>query len=392
MLNPPHWVEVEARAAIRQILRTILRATGMTPLKNSLDESRDQRHIALWLLICCTLIFAMVVLGGITRLTGSGLSIVAWEPVSGIVPPLTDTAWEAEFTRYQTSPEYQQRNTHLDLEGFKTIYWFEYGHRLLGRTIGVVFLLPFLYFLLRNKVDRALVPKLALIFVLGALQGLLGWYMVKSGLVDDPHVSQYRLTAHLAAAAIIYAYALWVALDLLSPPPIATDPEERATLRRFSIIVTGVVFITMLSGGFVAGLKAGYAYSTFPKMGDEWIPSQLLVMQPAYLNFFENIATVQFNHRLLATTLLLCVSALWLMSLRQQLPLRTRLGMHLLFGSVVLQVGLGIATLLLHVPLILAAVHQVNAMIVLTLALYTNHELRVGLRPLPFAHTASPIS
>lgn len=364
----------------------------MTTLKSPMERSRDQRQLALWLLICCSLIFAMVVLGGVTRLTGSGLSIVEWQPVSGIIPPLTDAAWQAEFARYQTSPEYQQRNFHIDLGGFKTIYWFEYTHRLLGRTIGLVFLLPFLYFLLRNKIDRALVPKLALMFVLGGLQGLLGWYMVKSGLVDDPHVSQYRLTAHLAAAVIIYAYVLWVALDLLSPTPLATESEDSSLLRRFSIVVTGVVFITMLSGGFVAGLKAGYAYSTFPKMGDEWIPSGLLALQPAYLNLFENIATVQFNHRILATTSLLCVSTLWLMGLRQQLPLRSRLGLHLLFATVALQVGLGIATLLLHVPLVLAAAHQANAMIVLTLALYTNHELRIGIRPLTLAHAASPIS
>ncbi|MCP4454569.1 MAG: heme A synthase, partial [Planctomycetes bacterium] len=185
-------------------------------------SNKDQRQIAIWLLVCCALVFAMVVLGGATRLTGSGLSMVNWAPVTGVIPPLDEADWEAEFAHYQSSPEYQKINKGMDLSGFKRIFWFEFAHRVLGRTIGIVFLLPFLYFLIRRKIGRSLVPKLGVMFVLGGLQGLLGWYMVKSGLVNNPHVSQYRLTAHLLAAVVIYGYMFWVALDLLGSSPQLT--------------------------------------------------------------------------------------------------------------------------------------------------------------------------
>ena len=176
------------------------------------------------------MIFAMVVLGGVTRLTGSGLSMVHWKPVTGIFPPQNEQQWSEEFAHYQQSPEYQKINVQMDLEGFKKIYWFEFAHRVLGRTIGLVFLLPFLYFLVRRKIDKPLVPKLVVMFVLGGLQGLLGWYMVKSGLIDNPHVSQYRLTAHLVAAIAIYSYMFWVALGLLYKNNSLDTPEQNRSL------------------------------------------------------------------------------------------------------------------------------------------------------------------
>jgi cytochrome c oxidase assembly protein subunit 15 len=294
----------------------------------------------------------------------------------GILPPLNQSEWDAVFQKYQASPEYQKINLGMSLAEFKTIYWFEFSHRILGRAIGVVFLLPLLYFLFKRKVDRSLLPKLLVMFVLGGLQGLLGWYMVKSGLVDNPHVSQYRLTAHLAAAFIIYAYMFWVALSLLSPKSDASYGNNFLPLKRFALIVTGLIGITVLSGGFVAGLKAGLVFNTFPLMGGRWIPEGIFAMEPLYKNFFSNIATVQFDHRVLAMLVLVVVGILWLTARRFELSGRTRVGFHLLLVVMLIQVVLGISTLLLHVPVALAATHQGGALALFTVALFLNHELR----------------
>ncbi len=338
------------------------------------DTARSQRPVAFWLLICCAMIFGMVVLGGVTRLTGSGLSMVKWNPIFGVVPPLTHSRWEKVFHQYQQSPEYKDINVGMDLAGFKKIYWFEYTHRLLGRTIGLVFLLPFLYFLARRRLDRPLVPKLVVMFVLGGLQGLLGWYMVKSGLVSRPHVSQYRLTAHLGTAVVIYSFILWVALDLLFPHR-QREYAPPAALRRLSLAVLGLLAVTIMAGGFVAGLKAGYAYNTFPLMDGHLVPQAIFYQHPLWRNFFENIATVQFDHRLLATLTVCAVLTLWVVARRCELPPRLRLGYHLLLAMVGLQASLGISTLLLHVPIPLASAHQAGAVVLLTLLVYVNHGL-----------------
>ncbi|MEE2980442.1 MAG: COX15/CtaA family protein, partial [Pseudomonadota bacterium] len=204
--------------------------------------SHDQRHrIAFWLLICCAMVFVMVVLGGVTRLTHSGLSMVEWQPVTGILPPLTDAEWQAAFERYRQYPEYQKLNRHMDVDGFKSIFWLEFIHRLWGRTIGVVFALPFLWFWWRGAIDRRLAPKLVFMFVLGGLQGLMGWYMVKSGLVDRPDVSQYRLTAHLALAFLVYGYMLWVALGLL----FAGGAAARRGPHGLAMVVTAMAALTV---------------------------------------------------------------------------------------------------------------------------------------------------
>lgn len=349
------------------------RTDAMNNTDQAFQQTRHNRHIALWLFICCAMVFSMVILGGVTRLTGSGLSMVEWDPIFGIVPPLDEQTWTEAFELYKQSPEYQKINIGMDLDGFKNIYWFEYAHRVLGRTIGTVFLLPFLFFLAKGWVNRPLVPKLVIMFVLGGLQGLLGWYMVKSGLVDNPHVSQYRLTAHLGLAVIIYAYMYRVALDLWYG---TTAAASRPGLRRITGLLGLLVFITILSGGFVAGLKAGLAYNTFPLMDGHWIPQAMLIQEPVWRNFFENIATVQFDHRLLATLVFSCVVLVWVATLRQPLPGQVRGGLHAMLAAAVLQVGLGISTLLLHVPVTLAALHQGGALLLFTVVIYLNH--RVG--------------
>ncbi|MCP5444088.1 MAG: COX15/CtaA family protein [Chromatiaceae bacterium] len=339
-------------------------------------EMKSQISIAIWLLVCCAAIYAMVVLGGVTRLTGSGLSMVKWEPVIGVFPPMSQSEWEEVFLLYQQYPEFKIKNAHMDVEDFKNIFWLEYFHRLLGRMIGIIFLLPLVYFWIRKKIDRSHIPKLVFMFVLGGLQGLLGWYMVKSGLSQDPHVSQYRLTAHLGFAFIIYAYILWFALDLLFAGERQVGINAYPGLRRFSFFLTGLIFITVLSGGFVAGLKAGLAYNTFPLMNGQLVPEGLSALQPQWRNFFENVTTVQFDHRLLATCLAVIVPIFWFIGIRQNLSAGTRLAFHLLLLTLIAQVSLGISTLLLYVPVGLAATHQGGALALFTLSLYLSHRLR----------------
>ena len=233
-----------------------------------------------------------------------------------------------------------------------------------------------MFFLIKGKIDRVLTPKLIAMFVLGGLQGLMGWYMVKSGLVDDPHVSQYRLTAHLALAVIIYAYMFWVALDLLVPTVADTSNNGSRRLGRFSIIISIMIFITLLSGGFVAGTRAGFAFNTFPLMDGRLIPAGLFELSPLWRNFFENIVTVQFNHRLLATALFLTITAFCWLAIKSQLAPRLRTGVYLLLAALALQLTLGISTLLLVVPVALAAAHQAGAVLLLTASLYVSHQLR----------------
>ena len=336
-------------------------------------ERAHNRRIATWLFICCLMVYAMVILGGATRLTGSGLSMVEWDPIFGIIPPLDQETWDETFALYQQSPEYQKINIGMDLAGFKRIYWYEYSHRLLGRTIGTVFLLPFLFFLARGWVKRPLIPKLVILFVLGGLQGLLGWYMVKSGLVDNPHVSQYRLTAHLGLAILIYAYMLHVALGLWYDHRRSADAPNG--LQRATTLLGVGIFITILSGGFVAGIKAGFAYNTFPLMDGQLVPEVIFMLEPLWRNFFENIATVQFSHRVLATLVFLGVTALWLVSIRQPLPATVRNGLHGLLAVMLLQITLGISTLLLHVPIPLAVAHQGGALLLLTVLIYVRHRM-----------------
>ena len=335
------------------------------------SSSRDHA-VALWLLSCCALVFAMVVLGGVTRLTGSGLSMVDWRPVVGWLPPLGDEQWQQSFELYQQSPEYQKVNSHMNVGDYKKIFWLEYLHRLLGRLIGIIFFVPFVVFAIRGYIRRHEWPKYLLMFVLGGLQGVLGWYMVKSGLVNDPHVSQYRLTAHLVAAFLIYAYMLWVALSLLYP---LRDGARHPWFGK-TVGLTGLITLTIISGGFVAGLKAGKIYNTFPMMGDHWMPPGLTTLEPGWRNLTENATTVQFDHRLLAITTFLMIVVYWLRARKTDLPVRAAKATNALLHTGVLQVALGISTLIFSVPLVLAASHQAVAMLLFTVALTLLHSLR----------------
>lgn len=337
------------------------------------EARRRDRYVAGWLLACCALVFAMVVLGGFTRLTGSGLSIVEWRPVTGILPPIGDEAWQRTFELYQQSPEFQKVNSHMDVHDFKGIFWLEFLHRLLGRTIGIVFLVPFVFFMARGYIRRSEWGKYLLMFVLGGLQGVLGWYMVKSGLIDIPRVSHYRLTAHLVAAFLIFSYMFWVALSLLYP---ADRRAARHPWFRRTLWLTALIGITVVSGGFVAGLRAGKIYNTFPLMGDSLVPPGLMALDPWWRNFLDNITTVQFDHRVLAITTAIMAVVYWFRARGAGLPARARAATTALLGVTALQIALGITTLLLAVPVILGATHQGVAMLLFTVALYLLHSLR----------------
>jgi len=341
-------------------------------MTESVQTRPQDRTVAFWLLICCGLVFAMVVLGGFTRLTGSGLSMADWRPLVGWLPPLSDAEWQRVFDLYQQTPEFLKVNSHMDVEAFKSIFWLEFLHRLLGRTIGIVFLVPFVFFFAKGFIKAFEWPKYLLMFILGGLQGVLGWYMVKSGLVDNPHVSQYRLTAHLFAAFLIYAYMFWVAMSLLFP---ATGQNQHPWYKR-SLGLTILTSLTIISGGFVAGLKAGKIYNTFPMMGDYWLPPGTMALEPFWRNFFDNMTTVQLDHRVLAIVTFFAVVAFWFKARKADLPARSRPAVNALLHTVVLQVALGITTLLLSVPVILGATHQGVAMLLFTVSLYILHSLR----------------
>jgi cytochrome c oxidase assembly protein subunit 15 len=333
----------------------------------------EKKPVAVWLLICCALVFAMIVVGGVTRLTDSGLSIVEWQPLVGTLPPISQADWDELLEKYRTSPQYQQINKGMSIDEFKTIFWWEYFHRLLGRLIGIVFFLPFVYFLIKKKIDKPLGLKLTGIFILGGLQGFMGWYMVMSGLVDNPHVSQYRLTAHLGLAFVIFAAMFWVALGLLSPSAASHGVDG---LRRFAHGLSWLIFIMVLSGGFVAGIRAGLAYNTFPLMNGHFIPPDLFILEPWYRNFFENITTVQFDHRMIAWILIFTIPLFWYKAMRANLPKTTQLACHLFLLMLIIQATLGITTLLHVVPTHLAAAHQGGALLLFAASLWVSHRLR----------------
>lgn len=335
----------------------------------------DRRAVAQWLLVSAALVFTMVVVGGITRLTHSGLSIVEWQPLVGALPPMSDAQWHELFLKYQQTPEFRQVNFDMDLAGFQRIFWWEYVHRLLGRVIGVVYLVPFLWFFLRQRLDSPRAWQLAGIFVLGGLQGALGWFMVKSGLVDDPRVSHFRLTAHLGLALAIFASELWVAFDLLAPArPLASGPTPR-----LAAAIAAAVYLQALSGGMVAGVRAGRAYNTFPLMNGHWVPPEIMMLDPWWENFLHNMATIQFVHRAFAWLLVVLVLIFWLRSMHARVAPRTLQAGHLLLGALGLQVALGIGTLVMAVPIPLAAAHQGGAVLLLAAALWAAHEPRRGL-------------
>jgi len=332
--------------------------------------SSDNRPIALWLLVCAGVILGMILLGGVTRLTNSGLSMVEWKPLIGIIPPLNQADWQQLFLKYQQFPEYQKINLGMGLDEFKTIFMYEYLHRVLGRLIGVIFIVPFLYFYVTQRIAPRLTPRLLIMLVLGGCQGLLGWYMVKSGLVNNPHVSQYRLTAHLGLAVLVYGFIVWTALDLINAKTV--QPSGLAVP---ACALSALIFVMILSGGLVAGTKAGYAYSTWPLMGDGLVPAGLYTMNPAWLSAFEDITTIQFNHRIFAYVIALLVGSFAFVALKSKVTGRLRAGIYCMLCLLVVQICLGISTLIFYVPIAVAAAHQVGAVALLTATLFVSHSL-----------------
>ncbi len=340
------------------------------------DFDFRRRAVRLWLLAVAALIFITVLVGGATRLTESGLSIVEWRPVTGTLPPLSEAAWQVEFEKYAVTSQYQQINRGMTLEQFKTIYWWEWTHRLLGRLIGAAFLFPFLWFLWRGWIEPRLRARLWAIFALGALQGAVGWWMVASGLDGRVSVSPYRLAFHLTLACIIYAGVVWTALEL--PPRTPLDVPRRLRLSAIALLV--LVLLQIYAGALVAGLDAGLSYNTWPLIDGSLVPSweRLTFLTPALRNFFENDLMVQFNHRILAYAL--CIAAVLhiIDSLKSRLSAPALNGALALASILFLQVAVGIATLLYQAPVGLALLHQAMAMVALTAAVVHTERLTAG--------------
>lgn len=348
----------------------------------SIGSAASDRLIGRWLLGCSGLVLGAVVLGGVTRLTESGLSMVDWHLVKEMKPPQTQAEWEQEFAKYQQFPEFKIMNHDMTLTEFKFIFYMEWGHRMWGRLVGLAYILPAAYFWRRGYFSRSMKTRVLGLCGFVVFQGLLGWYMVKSGLeekpesYDVPRVSQYRLAAHLGSALLLYAASLWTGLTLLLPANRMPDSRQLLNLRRFAKMTGGLVFLTALSGAFVAGLDAGLVYNSFPKMGERWIPDDLLAFSPALKNVFENPTTVQFDHRILGIGSLTAITGLYLFSRRMILPRRAKMAISLLTAMAYTQVVLGISTLLLYVPTPLAATHQSGSVALLTFAIWVLAELR----------------
>ncbi|HET6244186.1 MAG: COX15/CtaA family protein [Bacteroidetes bacterium] len=342
-------------------------------------SSSIDKPIIVWLFTGCTLIFLMVVVGGITRLTQSGLSIVEWNLLMGTFPPLTELAWQDLFLKYQQSPQFQLVNTHFSLHEFKSIFWWEYIHRLFGRFIGLVFFIPFVYFLVTKKFNVTLLKKLLLIFVLGGFQGFLGWYMVKSGLVKDPAVSHYRLAAHLITAFISFGFTFWVALDLL-PKEKKQQSDFSPLLYTLSLLLFLVLTIQIIYGAFVAGLKAGYSYTTFPKMGDQWIAESVgyTYNKMGLMSFFENPASVQFIHRYIAYGVVALIGIIWYVGWKNAVNGNLKRSIDLLVSLVSLQFLLGIITLIYSVPVVFGVLHQAGAFFTFGAVIYLFFQLSLS--------------
>jgi cytochrome c oxidase assembly protein subunit 15 len=330
-----------------------------TPV-NLAGRPTGTRAVRAWLYLVALMIVAMVLVGGATRLTESGLSITEWKPIHGVIPPLNEAEWQEEFAKYQQIPEYQVINKGMTLEAFKGIFWWEWAHRLLGRLIGAVFFVPFLFFLAKGWIEPRLRWPLAGLFVLGGLQGAIGWWMVVSGLTERTDVSQYRLATHLTFACAILAYTVWIARGMGA----FRLPSAASGIRRVAELIVGLVILQIFLGGLVAGLNAGMTFNTWPLMDGAIVPSGLYIQEPAWRNVFENVATVQFNHRMVAY-LLLAVALLHAWQARGSEHGRFAL---LLAAAVTAQAGLGIVTLLLVVPIDVALTHQLGAVVVLWLA------------------------
>jgi heme a synthase len=369
----------------------------------------SRQAVGLWLLAVALLIAAMVTVGGLTRLTGSGLSITEWHPVTGVVPPLSDQAWQAEFAKYQRIPQYRLENRRMSLGDFKAIYWWEWSHRLLGRLLGVVFFVPFLFFAFTGAIPRAGLPRMVLLFALGGLQGFVGWWMVESGLETRVSVSQYRLAIHLGVAIILLGAILWTAFEYLrarSSSPTSGGGVERALasetegefrdsplrpaapgtsparggrgLNVSAFLLVALIYLQMLLGALVAGLHAGLIYNTWPSMDGRAFPESPFFSTPWWINFFENPGLTQFDHRVGAYIIAIAVIALWIAGRRAKLEGLARVSSNTLLGVMLLQILLGILTLVSQVPLPLAALHQATAVAMFASAVWHAYEVSRG--------------
>jgi cytochrome c oxidase assembly protein subunit 15 len=370
-----------------------------------IPQRTGERAVRIWLITLAGMVFAIVIIGGLTRLTESGLSMVHWN-LLGSFPPMNQQEWENEFDRYKQFPEYKKKNMGMTLEEFKKIFWYEYIHRQLGRVIGATFIIPACYFAARGYFNKAtgIMPIWRVLTIGGLIgfQGLLGWYMVQSGLDENhdllvrynnvPRVSQYRLASHLCTAFVIYATVLWSVLDLDKDRKLALNKHLFAShhyldqirkLSRMKITIpltTALMFITAASGAFVAGMDAGLVYNEFPLMGGKLIPSDLLALKPTILNFFENASTVQFQHRVLATATTVSMIALYTFARTRGgirvFPRQMRLALNCMLGVVTAQYLLGITTLLTYVPTPIASMHQIGSLTLFTVMVWLTHLLR----------------
>jgi cytochrome c oxidase assembly protein subunit 15 len=330
------------------------------------------RAIGRWLALWAAMVGVLILIGGATRLTESGLSITEWQPVSGVIPPMSTTAWNEEFAKYKQIPQYRELHAEMTLAQFKSIFLWEYVHRLWARLLGVALALPLLWFALRRRIPPRLWPRLVGLLVLLGLQGALGWWMVESGLSVRTSVSQYRLAAHLVTALALYSFAVWTAAELIAPRGTRSADDDDPIRARGLIVFALLVPFTAASGAFVAGLHAGKIYNTFPLMGNGIVPAEYGRLNPFWVNMFENPAAVQFDHRVLATITFCFAIWVWFRSRRAKNPRVVR-ATRLVLAAAILQVALGISTLLLSVPVALGVAHQAGAVLLLTAALLALH-------------------
>jgi cytochrome c oxidase assembly protein subunit 15 len=349
-------------------------ATYLDQRRNTRLAMRRDGAVRVWLFVVAGLVIAMITVGGATRLTDSGLSITEWQPILGVIPPLSEADWQAAFLKYKEIPEYRDVNAGMSLEAFKFIYWWEWSHRFLGRFIGIAFALPLLAFWIAGRLPPRLAPKLLGVLALGALQGFVGWYMVRSGLVDRVDVSHYRLALHLGLAFLILALLVWLALEVQDGPVAAASKAQR----RAALLLVALVLLQVVLGALVAGLKAGFAYNTWPLMDGRLVPTGLGTLSPWWLNVFENVTTVQFNHRV--TAYALALAALWHAAAlaRGAGEGAAARSAAVLVLAVFAQMAVGVWTLLWSVPLWLGLAHQAGAAVVLVLAVWHLHRVARG--------------
>lgn len=334
----------------------------------NLHINQQKKPIFYWLISGCLFIFLMVVIGGITRLTNSGLSMVDWKLIMGAIPPLNEAQWQTTFEQYRQFPEYQVVNTHFTLDEFKSIFFWEYLHRLLGRIIGLVFIIPFIYFLIKKKLSKKLIFQSIILLIMGGLQGFFGWWMVKSGLVKNPDVSHYRLAIHLITAFLTFAYTFWVALGLIEN--LVDKTNYYSSIKKSFTLLFFVLVIQIIYGAFVAGLNAGFVMNTWPKMGNEWINQSVFAIQPLWKNFIEGIAGVQFIHRYVAIVVVVLVVFIWVKAAPLKLTNVQLTSLKTVLIVVFLQFLLGVFTLLYAVPIWLGVVHQIVAFLLLAATVF----------------------